>query len=220
MKIYESAILGFFFACAVFPASAVQQRSMERADSLEWNFDVYLDDSRVGYHNFTLEQHDDQQILTSEARFKVRLLFLTLYRYQHENAETWQGDCLQSIESRTNANGRKFSVIGSQGPEAFEVEATGIRSEVQGCVKTFAYWNPEFLEESALMNPQTGEVLPISVESLSTETYTARGQDIEASRFRLRAKGLDLDLWYSKDRQWLGLQSTTKDGRKIRYELT
>jgi hypothetical protein len=206
-----------FASCA---AAATEQPSTDGSDSLEWNFEVYLGDSKVGYHNFRLEQDDDRQRLISEARFKVKLLFLTLYKYRHENSEIWQGECLQRIESQTNANGEKLAVRGSQGPDVFEVQTTGRRNEVPGCIKTFAYWNPDFLKESALMNPQTGEVLPVSVEVQPEETITVRGQDVEARRYHLQAKDMRLDLWYSKDGNWLGLQSTTKDGHTIRYELT
>jgi hypothetical protein len=211
------AVAILFASCA---ASAVQWPSSDGADSSEWNFEVFLGDSRVGYHNFKLVQVDDRQRLISEARFKVKLLFLTLYKYRHENSEIWQGECLQSIESQTDANGKKFAVLGSQGPDVFEVQATGLRNEVSGCVKTFAYWNPDFLKESALLNPQTGEILPVNVEVLSGETITVRGRDVEARRYRLQAKGMNLDLWYSKDGDWLGLRSTTKDGHTIRYELS
>lgn len=219
MTAYKFAIAILLALFTALPVSAVQQPSVEMEISLEWNFEVFLGDSKVGYHKFRLEQDNDRQKLISEANFKVKLLFLTLYKYQHENFETWDGECLQYIESRTNANGKKFSVLGSQGPDTFEVQATGLRNEVPGCVKTFAYWNPDFLKESALMNPQTGEILPVIVEPPAMETFTVRGEEIEAQRYQLTAKGINLELWYSKDREWLGLESTTKDGRTIRYEL-
>jgi hypothetical protein len=217
MTAFKSAFLIFFLSCA---ALALPKSSLDGTGFVEWNFEVFLENTKVGYHNFRLEQDDDRQTLVSEAKFKVKLLFLTLYKYQHENSETWQGDCLQRIESTTNANGKKFTVIGSQGPEVFEVQATGVHNEVPGCVKSFAYWNPDFLKEPVLMNPQTGEVLPITVELLAEETVTVRGQEVTAQRYRLQAKGTSLDLWYSKDREWLGLESTTKDGHTIRYELS
>jgi hypothetical protein len=219
MIAYKSVIAIMLASCAALPVLGVQQSSADAQRAVEWNFEVFLGDSKVGYHNYRLEQDEGRQKLVSEANFRVKLLFITLYKYQHENAESWQGECLQRIESRTIANGEEFSVFGSQGPEAFEVQATGIRNEVPGCVKTFAYWNRDFLKASALLNPQTGEILPVTVEPMATEPFTVRGQEIEARRYRLRAKGVHLDLWYSKDDAWLGLQSTTKNGHIIRYEL-
>ena len=33
------------------------------------------------------------------------------------------------------------------------------------------------------------------------------------------AKELDIELWYSQDEAWLGLQSALEGGRTLRYEL-
>ena len=32
------------------------------------------------------------------------------------------------------------------------------------CVMSFAYWNPDFLEQPRLLNPQTGEYVAVQVE--------------------------------------------------------
>ena len=207
------------FAIAVALSATAAQTVTNDAATLEWNFDVFIDDKRIGYHNFELTRANDEQRVTSVADFKVKVLFLTLYKYQHENTETWLGECLQRIESRTNANGKKFAVRGAQESDAFVVDTTESRDELSGCVKTFAYWDADFLSETKLLNAQTGEILPVTVEAPAEEAYTVRGQDVAAQRYRLRAENLDLDLWYSQDGEWLGLRSTTKDGRKIRYQL-
>jgi hypothetical protein len=87
-------------------------------------------------------------------------------------------------------------------------------------VKTFAYWNADILNESKLLNSQTGELLPISVDQVAEEPFEVNGQEIPAIRYHLVAKGMELDIWYSTDRRWLALESTVKGGRKLRYELT
>ena len=186
----------------------------------EWNFRVLLDGNEIGYHNFSLLEEDGAQQLTAEADFKVKFLFITAYRYQHENHETWRNNCLQAIESRTDANGRRFEVKGSRSEDRLSIKANDARIEVPGCVKTFAYWNPDILVEPRLLNSQTGEVLPVDVEMIARETLNVRGEDTPAQRYRLEAKNMKLDLWYSDDQQWLALESTVKGGRKLRYELT
>lgn len=220
MFAFRMALLIFFALNAAWPAAAAKQPAASDVEVAEWNFAVYLGNSRVGYHRFRLERDDERRQLFSEAVFEVKLLFLTLYRYRHENTETWNGECLERIESRTNDNGKKFSVRGSQRSDAFEVKATGLSDEVPGCVKTFAYWNPDFLRDSVLMNPQTGEVLPVVFEPLGAVPFEVRGREVEARRYRLRADGMDLELWYSQDDEWLGLRSTTEDGRTLQYRLT
>ena len=188
--------------------------------SQEWNFRVYLDDAEIGYHNFRLVDEGGQQQLMTEAEFRVKFLFITAYRYEHTNEETWQGDCLQEISSRTDANGKRFVVSGARAGDGFAVKANNELREVPGCVKTFAYWNADILNEPALMNSQTGELLPVTVTPLAEETLVVRGEATPARRFKLIARNMELDVWYSSDDRWLALESTVKGGRKLRYELT
>ncbi|HSD71083.1 MAG TPA: DUF6134 family protein, partial [Woeseiaceae bacterium] len=128
------------------------------AEIREWNFRVWLGDTPIGHHNFRLVEQDGERTLVTEADFRVRFLFVTAYRYQHFNTETWQGGCLQEIESRTDANGRVLSVVGLRGPEGFELRSPAAAGPVPDCVKTFAYWDTGILDEDKLLNPQTGEL--------------------------------------------------------------
>ena len=187
--------------------------------TVEWNFRVYLDDSEIGYHRFQLTDTKESQKLFTEADFRVKFLFLTAYKYQHKNVETWRNDCLQAIESETDINGESFAVRGLQKPNVFAFEAGELETVVSDCVNTFAYWNADFLDKSRLLNSQTGELMPITVEPLPEENITVRGVATTARKYRLLAEDLNLDLWYSEDDEWLGLESTTKSGRKLRYEL-
>ncbi len=201
-------------AAGATPLSASRDRSVD-----EWRFRVYLDDSEIGYHNFVLSEEDGRRRVLTEAEFRVRFLFVPVYRYEHVNREVWQGECLEEISSNTDANGEHYRVRGSRSGDGFAVEVQGGHTDVTGCVKTFAYWDPAILDEPALLNSQTGELLPVEVERGALETLTVRGDEIEAQRYRMRAKNLELDLWYSTDQRWVALESTVQGGRKLRYEL-
>ena len=189
-------------------------------DTREWNFTVYLDDKEIGYHTFRVDEMPGGQQLLSEADFEVRFLFFTAYEYEHWNRETWRDECLYEIRSETDANGQRFRVRGEKTGDGFEVEATNVSKEVDGCIKTFAYWDPRFLEEDQLLNAQTGELLDVDVQRVARETLTLRGQQIDAQRYRLQAKNVEVDVWYSDDECWVALESTVKGGRKLRYVLS
>ena len=219
-RIAKSGCLLFAALWIALPTASAVQPEVLSPNLKEWNFDVFLGGDRIGYHRFQLLQDDGREQVVSEASFKVKFAFITLYKYQHNNTETWQDDCLLSLESRTNANGKRLFVRGAIEGGAFEIKATGLRDAAEGCVKSFAYWNADFLDEAHLLNSQTGEILPVEVEVMEEEVLSVRGEAVPAQRFRLRAKDLQLDLWYSSDREWLGLRSTTNDGRTISYRLT
>jgi hypothetical protein len=199
-------------AIALFLASPAAQ-----AEVRSWNFRVLLDDRDIGQHRFTLVGSGPTRELSSEARFDVRLLFINAYRYRHEALERWNGNCLQSLVSRTETNGASQSVTAAARGNRLSVERPEGSDEHEGCVMSFAYWNPQILRERRLLNSQTGELLPVSVTPEGEETVHVHGQRFTAQRYRIRAPSLEIDLWYAGER-WIRLEAPAQGGRRLRYE--
>ena len=198
---------------SVFTANA------DASENREWSFRVLLDGRDVGSQRFVLTDEGGKTRLETEADFKVKIMFLTVYRYSHRNVETWEGDCLMDIQSTTDANGKPFAVKGQQRDGFFELTGDGQSEKLPECVVSFAYWNPSFLENSRLLNSQNGEYLDVEVSSAETDFRTVRGERVAALRYSLSAGELDLQLWYSTENEWLALESKTKGDRILSYEL-
>ena len=200
---------------------AAQARTEESAELVSrWDFDVYLNDKRVGKHFFEVTEVDGMKRVESEANFKYKILFIPAYRYEHTNSERWADNCLVRFEARTNANGKRMQARGEKNDDSFKVAGKDGLVELPECVMTFAYWNPKFLEQQRLLNPQSGEYLDVEVEQLEPATLTVRGETIAANRYRVTAEKMNLTVWYSNDNQWLALESVAKGGNIIRYELS
>lgn len=207
----------FLFGLALAtPAPA----SAKTNNASQWNFDVYIDDKKVGTHQFRVSQAGSETSVESDARFKYKFLFVTAYQYQHRADERWTDNCLVEIDASTNANGKETAVSGMQSGSGFVVEKNDAPTQLPQCVMTFAYWNPAFLQQSRLLNPQTGEYLDVTIEKIGDEVLDVQGESIAATRFSLSAEQVDVTLWYSKDDKWLALESVAKGGRIIRYELS
>lgn len=186
----------------------------------EYNFDVYLNDKKVGTHQFAVSKVAEQRLVQSTASFKVKFLFFSAYSYQHSNTEKWDDDCLRTFDAKTNLNGRPVEVSGATGESGFVVEKSDSTELLPDCVMSFAYWNPEFLKQERLLNPQTGDFLDVDVESMGVELLEVRGEMVQAQRYKVTAKDIDLMVWYSDKNEWLGLESMAKPGQVIRYELS
>jgi hypothetical protein len=204
--LFGPALLGAFIADAF-------------AGEQTWRFSVWLDDRKIGYHEFVLREQGAQWQLQSEASFEYKLLFVKLYGYQHENLETWEDGCLSRIESRTDANGTDYQVRGMRQDGRFVLEGAMGEQVLPACVMTFAYWNPDFLQADRLLNSQNGELVEVSVSPPQPDTLSVRGSEQPAIRYRLQAGKRDILLWYSEDRQWLALETEARGGRRLRYEL-
>lgn len=184
----------------------------------EWRFNVYLDDNKIGHHHFRVEGMGDRQLVTTDAGFNVKFLFINVYRYQHRNREIWRNGCLQTLESQTDDNGTLFRVDAQRRDETLIIESGDERTGVAGCVQSFAYWDPSFLDANKLLNAQTGEYLDVAVRDLGPDQVVVKGETVPARHYRLIARDLTIDLWYSLQNEWLALESGT-DGGRLRYRI-
>lgn len=193
----------------------------EHVDGVDhWDFDVYLNDKKIGKHSFKVSETGGVKQVQSEANFNYKIFFIPAYRYEHSAAERWTDNCLSAVDASTNANGTRIRISGEQTGTGFVVEGGDQPTQLPDCVMTFAYWNPDFLGQSKLLNPQTGEYVDVRVEEVGDEMLEVRGQAVAATRFKLTANEVDLTLWYSPNNEWLALESVAKGGHIIRYELS
>ena len=188
----------------------------------EWAFDVYLDKTKMGTHTFVL---NDANTMTSSAKFKVKVLFINAYNYNHVSKEQWQNDCLSTIEAETTENKVHTRVSGKLEAGAFSISANGAQNQaLPACVMTFAYWNPKTLTQSKLLNPQNAEYLNTNIKQVGTETIEVKGKQTEAEHYLLQGLSegkikLNIDLWYDQNKNWVALQSTTPEGYKVIYKI-
>lgn len=188
----------------------------------EWNFDVYLDKTRIGQHTFTLSEANK---LVSQAKFNVKVLFINAYQYQHTAIEEWQDGCLKSLEANTLENDVATKVKGSADSERFVVDDGKEQKTLPSCAMTFAYWSQKMLQQTKLLNPQNAEWLDTRIIRQGSEMLDVKGQKIEALRYKLNASlagkpKLNIDLWYRADNHdWVALRSTTPEGYIINYKL-
>ncbi len=210
-----------FAAFALALLGAVATVTAEEGAADRWEFEVYVDDKRIGNHVFEIVENGSLQQSVNTAEFRYRVLLIPAWRYSHTNTEQWNDDgCLESFEASTRVNGRQSEVTGARTDDGFVVDTGEVTTELPPCIMSFAYWDPRFLEQPRLIDPQTGQYLPITVERLPAEAVQVRGAEVSAQPYRVRADELDLKVFYSEQNEWLALESTGKGGRVIRYELT
>ena len=195
--------------------------SREQATERRWQFDVLLDDKPIGVHTFAVEDTGTRLRLETTASFDVKFLFITAFRYRHQNTEVWQDGCLSSIDAVTDSNGKEQVVRGSRDGGDFDISESDGTKTLPGCVQTFAYWNPAVLESEQLLNSQTGEYESVAVTYEGPDEVSLAGQAIEAVRYTLATRGGDITLWYSRDGlTWLALEAPAKGGRTLAYRPT
>lgn len=209
------------FAHCILLAALLVPGLSQASPSGTWHFKVLLDGKPIGDHTFRVSRDGDTQRVEVDARFKVKVLFVTVYAYQLEDREVWRNGCLDEISSRTRVNGRGFSVEGTKSAGILRVahgpEDDASITPITGCVMSFAYWDKAILRQDRLLNVQTGHYMKIRVDDLGPQAVEIQGEKIPAHHYRLRAEKLDIDLWYGPGGEWLQLESRIR-GRTLKYE--
>ena len=196
----------------------------------EWNFRALLDGKPIGQHRFSVTAYagakagavgalGDERRVISEASFAVKFLGVTAYRYRHKATEQWRGDCLTALTASTDDDGKASSVRTEADGEALSVKTAAATQSLSGCVMTFAYWNPAIQTQTRLLNAQTGKAEAVQVSRIGSGSVEVRGQPVAATRFRITGPAEPIDVWYSAQGEWIGLDSLVAGGRKLSYRL-
>lgn len=192
-----------------FPASSLPEQ--------RWDFRVFLDDKEVGSHRVSLFNGLDNQYIQVKAEFDVKFLFITAFSYRHKAQEAWQNGCLADIATETNNNGEELFVKAAPADQGLKISRVEGETTLKGCVRSFAYWNPELLNASSLLNTQTGEYENVSLREFGQEAIEIEGIERPALRKRILLKKSHIDLWYSNQGDWLALKAPVSGGRTLSY---
>lgn len=188
----------------------------------EHRFQVFLNDRPIGEHRFQVQRDQRGLRVFSEAEFKVKMLVVPVFSYQHTAEERWQDGCLQRLDSTTYSNGEQFSVELERQDDDYRIQTLdGESTAEQGCLKTFAYWDAMFLDEQQLLNAQTGELLPVDVEPVTDAppAWLQATGPVRGYRITTLDQQTNLDVYYTADTgRWIGLTSRLSPERIMRYQ--
>jgi hypothetical protein len=171
----------------------------------EWNFTATLDGKPIGTHRFVVTGPAAARSVDSRAQLVVRVLGIPAYRYRHQAAERWQGDCLRELRADTDDDGSRQQV-----EQRYDTD----------CVMSFAYWNPRLVTQQRLINPQTGRAEPVRIERLADAPIDVAGQPVPAQGWRLQTQTQRISVWYAAEGgRWIALDAEVKGGGMLRYRL-
>jgi hypothetical protein len=184
------------------------------------DFTVYVDSKKAGDVHMTINRQDDGATSVS-CDTDVRVgAFITLYRYSYRGMEQWKGGVLQRFESKSNDNGKKFTVTASATGDGLRVRVNDVEHTAPAEVCLTSYWaQPDAKlanQTIPLLDADTGRDLQAKVEFVGPEKYGAEGQTVQ--HVRLTGKGVAMDLWFD-DAKRLVRQEWTEDGHRTVVDL-
>ena len=177
-----------------------------------WVFEAFVGKKKIGVHEFEVIKAIDQITAKSSASFEYKVFKIPLLKYEHSVVEIYSADsCLKSISSETTTNSKRTRIIGEKKGDNFFVKGNNKATLKRACLMPFAYWSPKLLDQTALINGQTGKITPIKIQSVDSAD--------NEKNYVLSGKDLNIELTYSSEDQWTGLQSKLPLGRTLKYTL-
>jgi len=198
------------FLASIFATSPV----MAFAADLDAGFNIIRKGERIGYHAVNVEETADGQTrVETRIAMKVKIGPIPVFRYEHVSSEIWQGGLLQTIESRTNNNGKEESLSVRRDGESLFIDGTEFKGRGPGDAAPSSYWNKSIVGAKTLLDTQNGRLIDVRIENLGA-TRSPTGAPAEQHRL---TGTVDLNLWYD-GAQWVGAEFVVR-GQALTYRL-
>ena len=166
---------------------------------------AYVDGSRSGTQNIDFVPRDQGFTAMSSLCIRLELAFVTLYRFQQSGEEDWKDGKLVAFEYITNDDGDTSHVAAKRDESGnFLVTSPTGQQTVPGDAIGASFWNSEILNHPHIVDPRTGELVTLSVQSQDQKSAKIARRTIQGSGYAFESfiKG---DLWFDENRRSLAL---------------
>lgn len=193
---------GFGFASAepFSPADFHWQAGIP--ESGEKAFTIWRKGEQVGFQHLHFDRHGDRVEVKIHAEITIKLGFITLFNYVHQNTEIWESGQLVELNSRTDNDGRyEFNHVYRDEGGNLQIAGSHYEGSAPSTILTTSYFIPSFVLQPKLINSQNGQLLAVESKFIGEETIPGLSGDIIARRYRLEGD-LALDIWYDLKGGW------------------
>ena len=187
------------------------------------HFNVYRNDSLIGYHNLDFYEKDGLVESKIAIKFEVTFLGFVVYEYLHKNHEKWMNNTLVFMEASTDANGDLLDCKVNKTETKFKILGTNGDLTLDKNITPTTYWKFDQLitgDKNKVLNSQDCSYINFDIKYLGDELIY--DNSLKASRYKLLGKeftgdDVNIDIWY-KDKKWVKM-IFVKDGSTIEYFL-
>lgn len=192
------------------------------------HYDVLRNGKKIGEHTISFRRQGDALQVTAETHMRVKILFITAFRYHYKSEESWCGDELMAVSTRVNDGGdiqqtqavrledgfRVTRIAEDQETDSLDrVPEQGSEDDyIRGTFPSTNHWNMAAIGADHLFNTITGRLNRVEISLLDTPQPTF-------NRYAVRGE-LNINTFYDADGHWRGMAFDHTDGSRIEFRCT
>jgi hypothetical protein len=179
-------------------------------------FHVFRKGTKLGEHHMSFSVSGDATAVETDVSMTLMLGPVTVLKYTHHASEHWRAGRIESLETRTVANGNAQHLSAKRTGDAVTVDGSKIGHAVlSGAAAPMTHWNADAMH-APLFNPQDGKLVRESLAH-SRGSFTPPNTSTLATSKIVMTGEAELTDWYDTSGAWLALRGKVKDGSFVDY---
>ena len=182
------------------------------------HFMILRNGDQIGTNTIHVRRDGAATVAETKTHIKVKLGFVTLYRYDQTQTEHWADGHFVSLWAQTDDNGTDHEVYAQGGHDAVSIEADGETGKLAPTIIPDSLWNPAFLDQKTALNPQDGTILKLHAIDKGEDQLRLAGRSVRAHHYSIEGTQPE-DVWYDSDHHLVRMELRGRDGSRIEYRL-
>src|SRR3990172_5704016 len=185
------------------PAVAAALTTVARPSDVR--FAVMRGHSKIGVHTVAFRDRPDGLAVHTVIDLAVKVVFIAVFRYQHECQDVWVSGQLLSLRSRTVEDGKRYAVEATAEPCGIRVVGPGAPLVVGSRLLTSnSLWNSLLVDQQRLIDAQYGREIGLVVHRRGTEALGLAGTErVVTDRFQILTHHYGGLIWYDATGRWV-----------------
>lgn len=161
--------------------------------------------SKIGVRTVEFRDRPDGLAVRTVIDLAVMVVFIPVFRYQHECEDVWAAGQLVSLRSRTNEDGKRYAVEVTAEADGLRVVGPGGPLVVGAQLLTSnSLWDRRFVDRQRLIDAQHGGEIGLVVRRCRAEPFELAGPErVVAECFRILTPHYGGLIWYDATGRWV-----------------
>lgn len=204
---------GFAVAPAWADSQIANLAGIEKLD-----YDVLRNGDKIGDHSFRFSRNGNVLDVEIDTDVRVKLAFVTLYRFWHHSTEKWIDGRLVELTSKTDDDGTSHEMDARSSTGAIAVVADKKARRVEPGVIPASLWDARILQVPATLNTIDGTTMAISTAFVD-ESEEKGPEGMVRARHHAITGELQRELWFDARGALVKVRFKGQDGSDIQYVL-